>query len=157
MSNQLGLNEIGIIHSNKSQNFRFRTIEQFEDKSKRVLITTDIMSRGLDLNSISHVVSFDTPNYPENYVHRIGRTARAGKWNRPTFTSVIEKESKANIEKLMGFSIPIEKLPKSVKISSELIEEEKPITKQRYNPGSRIKKIGEAYHEKSEKNQNQFW
>ena len=85
------------------------------------------MSRGLDLNSISHVVSFDTPNYPENYVHRIGRTARAGKSGTALlFTSVIEKESKANIEKLMGFSIPIEKLPKSVKISSELIEEEKP-------------------------------
>lgn len=150
----LGLNEIGIVHSNKSQNFRFRTIKQFEDKSKRVLITTDIMSRGLDLNSISHVVSFDTPNYPENYVHRIGRTARAGKSGTALlFTSVIEKESKANIEKLMGFSIPIEKLPKSVKISSELIEEEKPNSKQLYNPGSRIKKTGEAYHEKSEKNQ----
>ena len=101
-----GISELGIIHSNKSQNYRIRTIKQFEDGTNRVLITTDVMSRGLDLDKISHVINFDTPTFPENYMHRIGRTGRAKeKGNAILFYTDKEKESKEAIEKLMSVSI----------------------------------------------------
>ncbi len=66
------------IHSNKSQNARSRTLAQFKSKNPPVLVATDIAARGLDIDDISHVVNFDLPDSPETYVHRIGRTARAG-------------------------------------------------------------------------------
>lgn len=69
--------DIGIIHSNKSQNFRLRSIEDFDSGKHRILISTDVMARGLDLDKVTHVINFDTPKFPENYMHRIGRTGRA--------------------------------------------------------------------------------
>jgi superfamily II DNA/RNA helicase len=67
------------IHGNKSQNQRERVLAQFRDGSLRILIATDIAARGIDVDGISHVVNYDLPNIPESYVHRIGRTARAGR------------------------------------------------------------------------------
>ncbi|MDP5228859.1 MAG: DEAD/DEAH box helicase, partial [Cellulophaga sp.] len=67
-------NETCVIHSNKTQNYRMRSIRQFDEGKNRILVTTDVMARGLDLDKITHVINFDTPNYPENYMHRIGRT-----------------------------------------------------------------------------------
>ena len=69
--------ETCIIHSNKSQNYRIRSIEEFDEGKNRILVSTDIMARGLDLDTISHVINLDVPAYPENYMHRIGRTGRA--------------------------------------------------------------------------------
>jgi len=66
------------IHGNKSQNARQRALEMFRDGKARVLVATDIAARGIDIDNISHVVNFELPNEPESYVHRIGRTARAG-------------------------------------------------------------------------------
>jgi ATP-dependent RNA helicase RhlE len=66
------------IHGNKSQNNRQRAIENFTNDKIRVLVATDIASRGIDIDGITHVINFDLPNVPEDYVHRIGRTARAG-------------------------------------------------------------------------------
>ena len=66
-----------IIHSNKTQNYRIRSIRQFDEGINRILVATDVMARGLDLDGISHVINFDTPYFPENYMHRIGRTGRA--------------------------------------------------------------------------------
>ncbi len=74
--------EVGVIHSNKTQNYRIRSIENFNAEKTRVLVTTDVMARGLDLDEISHVINFDTPLFPENYMHRIGRTGRAEKEGR---------------------------------------------------------------------------
>ena len=67
------------IHGNKSQNQRERVLAQFRDGSLRILIATDIAARGIDVDGITHVVNYDLPNVPESYVHRIGRTARAGR------------------------------------------------------------------------------
>ena len=64
--------EIRVIHSNKSQNYRIRSVEQFDAGQNRVLVTTDVMARGLDLDKISHVINFDVPTYPDNFMHRIG-------------------------------------------------------------------------------------
>ena len=150
---ELDFSDIGIVHSNKSQNYRFRVIKQFEEKTKRVLITTDIMSRGLDLEDISHVISFDTPTFAENYIHRIGRTGRAKKQgNAILLFTEDEQKYKTSIEKLMSFEIPITATPSTIIISNELAPQEQPIVKQNYNPGPKIKSDGDAFHEKSEKN-----
>ena len=111
-----------IIHSNKSQNYRIRSIEDFDSGKNRILVSTDVMSRGLDLNEISHVVNFDTPEFPENYMHRIGRTGRAGKeGNTILFSTEKEQPFKRTIEELMTYEIPMVDFPKEVKISLELI------------------------------------
>ncbi len=77
-----GLNKSGIaaeaIHGNKSQNQRERALNAFRDGSVRTLVATDIAARGIDVDGVSHVINYDLPNVPESYVHRIGRTARAG-------------------------------------------------------------------------------
>ncbi|UCE94061.1 MAG: DEAD/DEAH box helicase, partial [Flavobacteriaceae bacterium] len=70
-------NEMDVIHSNKSQNYRFQAVEKFENGTIRLLIATDIVSRGMDILGVSHVINFDAPKYPEQYIHRIGRTGRA--------------------------------------------------------------------------------
>ncbi len=68
----------GVIHGNKSQNARQNALKGFKDGKLRILVATDIAARGIDIDSVTHVINFDLPNEPETYVHRIGRTARAG-------------------------------------------------------------------------------
>ena len=75
--NECFSSELCVIHSNKTQNYRIRSIQQFDDGVNRILVSTDVMARGLDLNKITHVINFDTPRFSENYMHRIGRTGRA--------------------------------------------------------------------------------
>lgn len=146
---------LGIIHSNKAQNNRIRAIEQFEDGTNRILIATDVIARGLDLTQVSHVINFDTPKYPENYMHRIGRTGRAEKEGKAIlFFTKKEEESKKAIEELMSYQIPQTTFPADVEESSQLIPEER--TKMR-DPGNRNRKTkhkasGPAVHEKKEKN-----
>jgi len=129
--------------------------KQFNEGKNRILITTDIMSRGLDLEDISHVINFDIPNFPENYMHRIGRTGRAEKkGNSILFYTKTEINAKEAIEKLMSFKIPKIDFPKDVKISQELTEEERPEIKGKHiqhRIPDRDKK-GAAFHEKKEKN-----
>ncbi len=147
------VSELGIIHSNKSQNFRIRTIKQFEDGVNRILITTDIMSRGLDLDKITQVINFDTPVFPENYMHRIGRTGRAKETGKAIlFYTEKEKQAKEAIENLMKLSILNHDFPLDVELSNELAPEEKPKISQGYNPGSKLKISENAYQEKSDKN-----
>ena len=70
-----------MLHSNKSQNYRRNAIEEFKNGSCKILVTTDLMARGIDIDEVSHVISFNTPEFSkkENYMHRIGRTGRAQK------------------------------------------------------------------------------
>src|SRR5262249_23653927 len=70
--------EADAIHGNKSQNARVRALSRFKDNELRVLVATDIAARGLDIEALPHVVNYDLPHVPEDYVHRIGRTGRAG-------------------------------------------------------------------------------
>ncbi len=143
-----------IIHSNKSQNYRIRSIEQFDEGVNRILVTTDIMARGLDLEKISHVINIDTPTFPENYMHRIGRTGRAEQAGKTIlFYTEKEEEAKARIEKLMDYKIPIVEFPEEVPISKELIAEELPKMPEIKNPHKKsTEKRGAAFHEKKEKN-----
>lgn len=145
---------IGIIHSNKSQNFRIRSVQEFESGEKRILIATDVISRGLDLEKISHVINFDTPDYPENYMHRIGRTGRAEQQGKSIlFYTEKEEEAKKAIEALMFYTIPELEFPEEVEINNELIPEERErTTEKNYLPQIKKKTSGLSFHEKKEKN-----
>ncbi|MEZ4802811.1 MAG: DEAD/DEAH box helicase [Gelidibacter sp.] len=148
--------EVCVIHSNKTQNYRLRSIEQFREGFNRMLVATDVMARGLDIDTVSHVINFDTPHYPENYMHRIGRTGRAErKGNAILFSTAAEEAYVKSIEELMQMKIPKLQLPDGVQISKELIEEERPQTKERNNPLKRDDTKGEAFHEKKDKNKKQ--
>ena len=148
--------ETCVIHSNKTQNYRLRSIEQFREGTNRLLVATDVMARGLDIDDVSHVINFDTPDYPENYMHRIGRTGRAERKGVTILLSTEkEQESRERIEELMKMKIDVLDVPEYVEVSKELIEEERNVIKERYNPTKRRDEDapGPAFHEKSEKNQ----
>ncbi len=144
-----------VIHSNKTQNYRLRSIEQFSEGEHRLLVATDVMARGLDIDDVTHVINFDTPDYPENYMHRIGRTGRAEKQGYALlFSTEKEQEARERIEALMQLEIETKDIPNVVEISTELIEEERPQIRERNNPTKRSTEDipGPAFHEKKEKN-----
>jgi ATP-dependent RNA helicase RhlE len=96
------------IHGNKSQNARQRALDSFRSGKLRVLVATDIAARGIDIDDISHVVNFELPNEPESYVHRIGRTARAGAGGEAiSFCDGSEKPFLRDIEKLTRLKIEV--------------------------------------------------
>ena len=96
------------IHGNKSQNARERALANFKAGRTRVLVATDIAARGIDIDDVTHVINFDVPEVPETYVHRIGRTARAGASGMAlTFCEVEERVDLRNIEKLTRQEIPV--------------------------------------------------
>jgi ATP-dependent RNA helicase RhlE len=96
------------IHGNKSQNQRQRALENFKKQKTRVLVATDIAARGIDIDELSHVINFDLPNIPETYVHRIGRTGRAGLSGTAfSFCDAEEKEYLRDIHKLTLKQIPV--------------------------------------------------
>lgn len=147
--------ECSIIHSNKSQNFRFQSIEDFDSGKNRILVATDIIARGLDLEKITHIINFDTPLFPENYMHRIGRTGRAEKEGTAIlFSSEKEFGAKDAIEELMDYKIPLHEFPSEVEISLQLLPEEKPedLMNKHIGRNDKFKESGPGTHEKKEKN-----
>lgn len=144
-----------VIHSNKTQNYRLRSVENFEKGEFKVLIATDIIARGLDLTDVSHVINFDVPDEPENYIHRIGRTGRADSTGTAiSFFTEIEAEYLGEIELLMETEIDVFDLPNHIEISSLLIDEEmeKPEPERTGKKKSITAPSGPAFHEKKEKN-----
>lgn len=96
------------IHGNKSQGARQRALSDFKSKQTRVLVATDIAARGIDVEELSHVINFEIPNIPETYVHRIGRTGRAGLGGVAlSFCEEEEKTYLRDIQRLIGRSIPV--------------------------------------------------
>jgi len=148
--------EIGIIHSSKSQNNRFATVQKFEDGTCRILIATDIIARGLDISGITHVFNFGLPDSAEKYIHRIGRTGRVEK--KGIAISLIaenEMDYKTQIEKLMNLPIPLNPLPEGIELNEALIDLE--IVKDIEPFNDRKNKTpqysgGGAFHEKKDKN-----
>ncbi|RKF04878.1 ATP-dependent RNA helicase RhlE [Tenacibaculum lutimaris] len=144
-----------VIHSNKTQNYRLRSIEQFNKGEKRILIATDVIARGLDLEEVTHVINFDVPHFPENYMHRIGRTGRAEHEGKTIlFATEKEQEAKQRIEELMDYTIPKLEIPEQVEITKQLTEEERPKEEREVNKNrtSQEYEAGPAFHEKKEKN-----
>src|SRR4029077_9084788 len=95
------------IHGNRSQAQRTQALEGFKGGRYRVLVATDIAARGIDVEALSHVVNFDVPNMPEDYIHRVGRTARAeATGDAFTFVAPNEGEDLARIELPIGKQLP---------------------------------------------------
>lgn len=148
-----GIEDVDVVHSNKSQNFRFNAIKRFESGEIKTLICTDIVSRGLDLTEVSHVVNFELPEDPEIYIHRIGRTGRAQQ--NGTSISMIsprEVDLRVAVEELMGEKLTISETPSFIEVSDRLMifEIDEPVMK--VLMAKKKVDIGPAFHEKKDKN-----
>ncbi|MGG7036495.1 MAG: DEAD/DEAH box helicase, partial [Flavobacterium sp.] len=146
--------QFGVIHSNKSQNYRLNTMASFQRGEIRGIITTDVMARGLDISDITHVINVEFPEIPEQYVHRIGRTGRADKSGIAlSLVSPREEEIKIEAEMLMNKEIEFLDLPEGLEISERLLDFEKDKKKQMKFLMKKPKLEGGAsFHEKIAKN-----
>jgi len=147
---------VGVLHSNKSQNFRINALKYFEEGIYRILVTTDLVARGLDISNISHVINFEMAETPGDYINRIGRTGRADKEGAAlSFVTPKEVDALHLAEAMMNWEIPQQSLPENLIVSNLFTEEENPTNlfdKTYYSSGSAIKESQGAYHEKSVKN-----
>jgi ATP-dependent RNA helicase RhlE len=144
-----------VIHSNKEQNHRFNTVKQFKAGVYRFIIATDIVARGIDVAEVTHVINFDLPDVPENYIHRIGRTGRADKPGIAiSFITPAEQKEQEKIEALMNYSIPMHELPAHLEISTLLTADEQPkvYMKEIQLKIPKKEERGASFHEKSAKN-----
>ncbi len=147
--------QAGVIHSNKAQNHRFNTINNFRDGTYRFIIATDLVARGIDISEVTHVINFDVPDEPESYIHRIGRTGRADKNGISImFVAEREREHLEAIESLMNYRVPVLPLPEHLIISDVLTEDEKPKVRMRESliELPNIFETKGAFHEKLAKN-----
>jgi len=146
--------EIGIIHSNKSQPQRFNAVKQFQEGTHRMLIATDVISRGLDLKDVTHVINFDMPKDPSLYIHRIGRTGRADKTGIAlSFITEKEMDMQEQVEELMAKKIDMLDLPEDVEISDELTTDEIPAVRDKnLKKAKKLVAPTGAFHEKKAKN-----
>ena len=148
-----GLGPVRVLHSNKGQNTRINTMQLFKEGELRVLVTTDVSSRGIDVSEVSHVINYDVPTVYEDYVHRIGRTGRAEKTGTAiTLANEAEQYHIQKIEKLIRQPIPLKQLPSEVKVEKTTFVEQQEIAraidhqKRKENPDFKG-----AFHEKKVK------
>ncbi len=145
--------EFDVIHSNKSQNYRLRAMQRFENQEVRGLITTDVMARGLDISDITHVINFEVPAVPEQYIHRIGRTGRADKDGKAiTFYTKKEEPQLLEIVVLMDKELIEIDFPIDVPVNPKKIASEQDEVKMKNAHTVKIQEGGGAFHEKKEKN-----
>lgn len=144
--------ELSVLHSNKAQNSRLNALRAFKEGRTRILVSSDVAARGIDVQDVSHVINFDIPSIPEEYVHRVGRTARAGK-EGVAISFIAEKEETKfeEIEKLIHQQIPLTELPENLEISDLLMDEEKVQTANIVYQRGKLQGGG-AFHAKSAKN-----
>jgi ATP-dependent RNA helicase RhlE len=146
-----------VIHSNKTQNYRLRSVENFDNNTFPVLIATDIVARGIDLSDVSHVININIPKTPENYIHRIGRTGRATQQGTAiSFFTENEAEYLGEIETLMQTEIDVLDLPETIEIATQLLDEEIPKDTSAFEINNNSREndstLGSGFHEKKEKN-----
>lgn len=145
--------QFDVIHSNKSQNYRLKAMKSFENELIRGLITTDVMARGLDISDITHVINFEVPEVPEQYIHRIGRTGRADKDGKAiTFVTKKEEPLLLEIEVLMDKELTFIDFPSEVKIDPKKIASEQEDVKMKNAHTVKLEEGGGAFHEKKDKN-----
>ncbi len=146
---------LGLIHSNKAQNDRFQTVKNFKEGVCQLMIATDIVARGIDIVEVTHVVNFDLPESPENYIHRIGRTGRADSPGH-AISFVTEKDNgvKEEIEAFMKEEVPMLEFSPHLEISTQLTEDEMPKVYMKVPPVNLPKKEerGASFHPKLAKN-----
>lgn len=127
---KFGADAVRVIHANKGQNTRINSINSFKEGNIRVLVATDVASRGIDVSEVSHVINFDVPIIIEDYVHRIGRTGRAyAKGDALTFFTPAEKYYIEKIQKLIRQEIPVVPLPTEVFVEETPYEERQAINR----------------------------
>jgi ATP-dependent RNA helicase RhlE len=148
-----GFGPVRVIHSNKGQNSRINAVNEFKEGKIRVLVSTDVTARGIDVVKVSHVINFDVPLLYEDYVHRIGRTGRAFQEGEAiTFVNKAELYHIEKIENLIREKIPVEPIPPSVEIAPTPFEEAQAMAreidhqKRRENPDFKG-----AFHDKKRK------
>lgn len=146
--------EIRVIHANKAQNTRINAMEAFKRGEVRVLVSTDVSARGIDVSLVSHVINFDVPYQYEDYVHRIGRTGRALQEGiAMTFVNQAEEYHIQKIEEIIQVTIPKAEIPEEVEITETPFEEQQLILreidrqKRKENPDFKG-----AFHEKKKSN-----
>jgi ATP-dependent RNA helicase RhlE len=152
---ELSSYSVGIIHSNKDQNFRLNAVRQFDSGATKVLIATDIIARGLDIANVSHVINFDFPETPEDYIHRIGRTGRLlQKGIAISFVTVKEEEFLVAAESYMQFQVPIVDFPDDVYVDEKQAPHEIETVSMKSVPVTIIPRdeTNSAFHEKLDKN-----
>ncbi len=149
-----GIGPVRVIHSNKGQNSRINAVNEFKDGELRVLVSTDVTARGIDVIKVSHVINFDVPVLHEDYVHRIGRTGRAFQEGKAiTFATKGELYHIEKIEKLIREKIPLKPLPKELEIAKTPFAESQAMAldidwqKRKDDP-----EFKGAFHEKKTKN-----
>lgn len=154
LERRYGTDQVRVIHANKGQNTRINSINAFKEGNIRILVATDVASRGLDVSNVSHVINFDVPIVIEDYVHRIGRTGRALQTGDAiTFCSPAEEYYIQKIEKLIRQKIPVFDIPEDVFVDQTPYEERQQIAreidlqKRKENP-----EFKGAFHEKKAKN-----
>lgn len=114
-----GFGPARVIHSNKGQNSRINAVNEFKDGKLRILVSTDVTARGIDVESVSHVINFDVPVFHADYVHRIGRTGRAFREGTAlTFATPAEQYHVEKIQEIIREKIPVKKLPAEVSLVS---------------------------------------
>lgn len=119
-----GMGPVRVIHSNKGQNSRLNAMKDFGDGEVRVLVATDVSSRGIDISKVSHVINFEVPSRSEDYVHRIGRTGRASEKGKAiTMVTVAELHLFEKIQILIREKVRLKKLPAQVKVEETPFEE----------------------------------
>lgn len=130
--------DTGTIHSGRRQEDRIAALEDFRAGRTPVLIATDVAARGLDVNDISHVINFDVPHSPEDYIHRAGRTARAGKTGDViTFVSPGEEERLREIEREIGIALPRTIVPGFEPVAHEREQPGRHATHEKTSPARR--------------------
>ena len=147
--------DVAVIHSNKAQNTRFRTVNDFEEGKFRLLVATDLIARGIDVDNVSHVINFDLPEDEEDYLHRIGRTGRQQrKGIALSFVTPKEMPKLEAIEAYLKMKPEQLAIPENVEISSETLEfeEDKFVLPEIRLKHDKIEEGGGAFHEKADKN-----
>jgi ATP-dependent RNA helicase RhlE len=139
-----------VVHSNKEQNTRINSVNEFKEGKLRVLVTTDVTARGIDVTEVSHVINFDVPTQYEDYVHRIGRTGRASQTGKAiTFATKAEEYHIQKIEKLIRQRIPVKKLPTDLEIAETSFEEKQEMAREiDYQKRREDPDFKGAFHEK---------
>lgn len=148
---KLGIPAVAI-HGNKSQNARQKALQGFKDKSIKVLVATDIASRGIDVDKLSHVINFELPEVPETYVHRIGRTGRAGESGTAiSFCASEERGSLKDINKLLPRAIEVKRMNGFVASSHtalDMVAAERPERENGHNRHARPNNVKRPFQRK---------
>jgi ATP-dependent RNA helicase RhlE len=155
LARKMDAEQVKVIHANKGQNTRINSMDAFREGNVRILVATDVASRGIDISLVSHVINFDVPIVYEDYVHRIGRTGRANQTGEAiTFMNEAEAYHIEKIQELIRMKIPRKPLPAGLEVLPTPFEEAQEMAmeidrqKRKENPD-----FQGAFHEKKAKNQ----